>query len=321
MVDAQRPKFAQTGKKEKRAIVLKIMQDISSLEPPGRFLTESKNLAPSKNSENDPIKSEGIDQLILSKVWVVMPHDKATKKVMHRLRESKRPHTPGPTFSMDADLPNATVNIMQQGTQHNGPNDTEGGSLNKEVGMPLDEFSSQNNSAGFLHSPQRDTCGTIISMSVNEWMNKAITVDACKESSRNDGSSILLSAVDFALVLTKHLFDNLGKWVDMKLEDITSDNLTILVKPEPQALSQLANPPRPDIIGVQFHFEDALLMPVLEGSNNDAVANSPVDPHQVCTRLGNILLEIFSKGESISKKVSHANLGNGSTKDYSTGNS
>ena len=96
----------------------------------------------------------------------------------------------------------------------------------------------------------------------------------------------------------------------------------ILVKPEPLALSQLVNQLQPEIIGVQFHSENALpLMSVLRHADKDASENIPVDPQQACTRLDNILLEIFSKGESISKKVSHADLGNGLTKDYSTGNS
>ena len=63
-------------------------------------------------------------------------------------------------------------------------------------------------------------------------------------------------------------------------------------------------------------------MSVLHHAEKDASENMiPVDPHQACTRLGNILLEIFSKGQSISTKVSHANFGNGSAKDNSTGNS
>ena len=87
MVHARRPSFRQTRKKEKRAIALKIMQDISSLEPPGRFLTESKDLAPSTSSENHSLESEGVDQLILSKVWVIVAPEKAIKKVLHSLRD------------------------------------------------------------------------------------------------------------------------------------------------------------------------------------------------------------------------------------------
>ena len=68
-------------------------------------------------------------------------------------------------------------------------------------------------------------------------------------------------------------------------------------QPEPLALTHLVNQPQPEIIGVQFHFEDVLLLTsVLEDRNNDAVANIPVDPHQACTRLGNILLVIFFQG-------------------------
>ena len=58
------------------------MQDISSLEPPGRFLVESKGVAPSTNSEND----SGVHPIILSKMWVIVDHEKALAKVMHRLR-------------------------------------------------------------------------------------------------------------------------------------------------------------------------------------------------------------------------------------------
>ena len=51
-------------------------------------------------------------------------------------------------------------------------------------------------------------------------------------------------------------------------------------------------------------------MSVPRHANTHAGENIPVDPHQACTRFGDILLEIFSKGKSVSMKVSHADLGN-----------
>ena len=89
MVDAQRPKFVQLIKRKgKRATALKIMQDISSLEPPGRFLGESKGVAPSTNSVNDSNDNDsGVHPTILSKMWVILDHEKAMKKVLHRFRD------------------------------------------------------------------------------------------------------------------------------------------------------------------------------------------------------------------------------------------
>ena len=88
MVDAQRPKFGQIKRKGKRAVALKIMQDISSLEPPGRFLVESKGVAPSTNSVNDSNDNDGgVHPSILSKKWVIVDHEKVMQKVLHRLRD------------------------------------------------------------------------------------------------------------------------------------------------------------------------------------------------------------------------------------------
>ena len=148
-----------------------------------------------------------------------------------------QPESAGPTSSSDT-----------------GPNATEGESLDKEAGESVDEFSSQNNSTEFLRSPQCDTCATTIPMSVREWMGKAIIADTCRESSRDDRDSYLQIAVDLALVLTKHLLELLGTKFDLKIDEISSDNLTILVKPEPLALSQLANQPWPEITGVRMCF-------------------------------------------------------------------
>ena len=129
-----------------------------------------------------------------------------------------QPESAGPTSSSDT-----------------GPNATEGESLDKEAGESVDEFSSQNNSTEFLPSPQCDTCATTIPMSVREWMGKAIIADTCRESSRDDGDSYLQIAVDLALVLTKHLLELLGTKFDLKIDEIMSDNLMVLVKPEPLA--------------------------------------------------------------------------------------
>ena len=68
-------------------MALETMQDISSLEPPGRFLMESKGIAPSTNSENDSENDDGVHPLIFSKVWLIVDHKKAMEKVLHRLRD------------------------------------------------------------------------------------------------------------------------------------------------------------------------------------------------------------------------------------------
>ena len=83
MVDAQRPQFVQIARKGKRSIALDIMQEISSLEPSGRFLMESKGIAPSTNSENDSQSDDGVHPQIFSKAWLLVDHKKAMEKVLH----------------------------------------------------------------------------------------------------------------------------------------------------------------------------------------------------------------------------------------------
>ena len=83
MVGAQRPQFVQIARKGKRSIALDIMQEISSLEPSGRFLMESKGIAPSTNSENDSQSDDGVHPQIFSKAWLLVDHKKAMEKVLH----------------------------------------------------------------------------------------------------------------------------------------------------------------------------------------------------------------------------------------------
>ena len=75
-------------KKEKpRAIAERIISQIQTQQPPGRFLIEttgasSSSLTPQSTTNN-------IHPTVMGKVWIVVDHEKAVAKVMHRLREKK----------------------------------------------------------------------------------------------------------------------------------------------------------------------------------------------------------------------------------------
>ena len=90
MVKAEKETFLQTRKKAaKRDIAIRIMEQIQSLEPPGRFLTEGKGgTSPTIRGEGGGFgNTNEVHDAILSKVWVVVDRNKAINKVLHKLRE------------------------------------------------------------------------------------------------------------------------------------------------------------------------------------------------------------------------------------------
>ena len=133
--------------------------------------------------------------------------------------------------------------------------------------------------------PLEDAFRSPVSIGVNEWMNTAIM---------NRGINYMQSAVNLAWLLTNHLIELQTTSIELKPEDITCDNLVVLVKPDVMSAID-------EIEGVQFRFEDALSMP---RTNNSDSAGKRMDPNLVCVPLGNILLKIFSKGQATSISVS-----------------
>ena len=96
LVEAHQANFTATAKRsEKRRIVAVIMADIKQLG--GRFLMEDPRTRAEKKSKvrhqmpAEPFTPEGFatDPYLLDKVWIIVEEDKATEKVMHRLRERK----------------------------------------------------------------------------------------------------------------------------------------------------------------------------------------------------------------------------------------
>ncbi|KAL9183113.1 hypothetical protein ACHAXT_004900 [Thalassiosira profunda] len=96
LVEAHQASFTATAKRsEKRRIVADIMADIKQLG--GRFLMEDPRTRAEKKSKvrhqmpAEPFTPEGFatDPYLLDKVWIIVEEDKATEKVMHRLRERK----------------------------------------------------------------------------------------------------------------------------------------------------------------------------------------------------------------------------------------
>src|SRR5210317_870891 len=76
MVKEQKVAFQECNRKEKRVLATKIVNDMQHLDPPGRFLVENPT-ATSKRANNS----------IASKTWVIVDHDKAVEKVLHRFRD------------------------------------------------------------------------------------------------------------------------------------------------------------------------------------------------------------------------------------------
>ena len=92
LVDAQRKNFHTAKlKADKQAIVMNIIDDIQSLQPPGRFLMEDRSDGGLKCIDNDGTigDSSNIHPILRSKAWVVVGSDKAIDKVFHRLREKE----------------------------------------------------------------------------------------------------------------------------------------------------------------------------------------------------------------------------------------
>ena len=91
----QKQAFAQAIRKDKRAIAMGIIHEIQSLDPPGRFLMEPTTPTTAASNENkgsggNPCNNnDGVDPAILSKIWVIVDHEKVMKKVLHRLREKE----------------------------------------------------------------------------------------------------------------------------------------------------------------------------------------------------------------------------------------
>eukprot|EP00581_Thalassiosira_minuscula_P030595 CAMPEP_0183776890 /NCGR_PEP_ID=MMETSP0739-20130205/47828_1 /TAXON_ID=385413 /ORGANISM="Thalassiosira miniscula, Strain CCMP1093" /LENGTH=131 /DNA_ID=CAMNT_0026018867 /DNA_START=84 /DNA_END=476 /DNA_ORIENTATION=- len=73
LVEAKRDRFQRAPKrKEKRAIARELIDEVHSLQPPGRFM-----------------ESEDKSSVISARVWVVASDEKVMTKVLHRLREKE----------------------------------------------------------------------------------------------------------------------------------------------------------------------------------------------------------------------------------------
>ena len=68
---------------------MSIMQEVSSLHPPGRFLEEDLSGSSTSQASASQNGNGGIHPLILSKVWVPASKDRTIDKILHRLREKK----------------------------------------------------------------------------------------------------------------------------------------------------------------------------------------------------------------------------------------
>ena len=90
-------------------------------------------------------------------------------------------------------------------------------------------------------------------------MQNTINADTNTDSSRYAVSQhYLQSAVSLALITTKHLINLLGTYVHLKVEDLTTDKLIVLVKPGAtlQSDEDAKNDDKePEIEGVGFLFE------------------------------------------------------------------
>lgn len=126
-----------------------------------------------------------------------------------------------------------------------------------------------------------------VPVSFQYWMKSA------DDSLSTDG--YVKDAVHLSWLLTKHLMQLISASKIM-LPDIAVDNVILFVDRasaiQPSPSSRLA------IKAVQFQAE---MMPQLLLSPRNALCASPMlSPRAVCAALGNILLEIFSKGKSSS---------------------
>ena len=93
VVEGRKAKFkAAPVRRQKKMVAAEVMEDIAGLDPPGKFLMEDTSLtdgeAFGETDGDQEEKNSAVHPSILSKRWVVVDHERAVAKVMHRLRDA-----------------------------------------------------------------------------------------------------------------------------------------------------------------------------------------------------------------------------------------
>ena len=127
MVERQRKAFVEAAKrKEKRKIAMDIIQEIQTLQPPGRFLTEDPQGKAGGGSHKDAHASVALDGVhisVLNKAWVRVEPHKALTKVMHRLREKETGC--GSDIVRQIEMRNQQKELPEQGEEVQHPSGTK----------------------------------------------------------------------------------------------------------------------------------------------------------------------------------------------------